>query len=374
MKPKLCMIFEAIGPFNAIGKIAMAEVEIALEAGWEVTVVAKLLDESLRDRVEWIKLYCPSRGFILQWTTARYLIRRALGARQFDVVHAHQPQVADLADVFQCHYLTRWAHEKQALRSGLGLRSHLNAFQQLGAMYQEDHFYSHWNPKTRMLFNSSLTADAFDTFYDIPARSDVLCCTINAGCPSSDADRRAARAELVGGGGEDGRIVLGYLGGLHLRKGYRLLLDALGDCAHVTCLFGGKDTEGFVEPGLEGRLKGLGLVDDLDQFYSACDVFIVPSLFEPFGLVAYEAASRGVPVIATEGVGAMGMLLEYGAGVCWNPADPLEPVIEEVVANRGRYQAGIRKMCAEQGNDQFRDKLLEVYQEVLDEKGVRSIV
>ena len=37
----LCMIHEAIGNQNAIAKVAMAGVKIALEAGWKVTVVAK---------------------------------------------------------------------------------------------------------------------------------------------------------------------------------------------------------------------------------------------------------------------------------------------------------------------------------------------
>ena len=80
MRPKsLCMIFEAIGPFSAIGKVAMSQVSVALEAGFSVTVVAKQLDESLRGRVEWRKLYCPPRGFAVQWLTARPFIKAALG-------------------------------------------------------------------------------------------------------------------------------------------------------------------------------------------------------------------------------------------------------------------------------------------------------
>ena len=57
--PTLCMVFEAIGNMSAIAKIAMADVQIALDAGYRVTVVAKFLDESLRDRVEWLKLTVP---------------------------------------------------------------------------------------------------------------------------------------------------------------------------------------------------------------------------------------------------------------------------------------------------------------------------
>src|SRR4051812_1647014 len=100
----------------------MAQVRTALTAGWRVSVVAKFLDESLHDDVEWLRLYVPPRLFFVQWATARHFIRQALGARAFDVVHAHQPQVASLSDVFQCHFLTRVAHERGCLenRSGFG--------------------------------------------------------------------------------------------------------------------------------------------------------------------------------------------------------------------------------------------------------------
>ena len=51
LQPTLCMIFEAIGPYNAIGRVAMDGIRAALDAGWRVTVVAKRLDESLQSKV-----------------------------------------------------------------------------------------------------------------------------------------------------------------------------------------------------------------------------------------------------------------------------------------------------------------------------------
>src|SRR3954452_10644286 len=106
-QPTLCMIFEAISNDSAIAKVAMSDVNIALDAGYKVTCVSKILHESLRPKVEWLKLKVPPRGFALQWLTARRFIKQAIGNRTFDVVHAHQPQAASLADVFQCHFLTR---------------------------------------------------------------------------------------------------------------------------------------------------------------------------------------------------------------------------------------------------------------------------
>jgi hypothetical protein len=64
--PTICIIFEAIGPYSGIGRAAMLGVRIALDAGWEVTVIAKRLDEQLQKEVEWLKLYVPPRLFFVQ--------------------------------------------------------------------------------------------------------------------------------------------------------------------------------------------------------------------------------------------------------------------------------------------------------------------
>src|SRR5277367_2426579 len=140
-KPKLCIIHEAISQDSAIARIALLDARRALAAGWDVSVVAKILDPSLRDRVNWLKLTVPPRGFILKWLSARHFIRSALGNRSFDVIHAHQPQVADLSDVYQCHFLTRAAYERNCLESRPGLRPKFVRLQQQGVLHAEDRCY-----------------------------------------------------------------------------------------------------------------------------------------------------------------------------------------------------------------------------------------
>jgi glycosyltransferase involved in cell wall biosynthesis len=52
---------------------------------------------------------------------------------------------------------------------------------------------------------------------------------------------------------------------------------------------------------LERRVRFLGWCGSarLEAFYDAIDVLAVPSIYEPFGLAALEAAARGVPVVCT---------------------------------------------------------------------------
>jgi glycosyltransferase involved in cell wall biosynthesis len=42
---------------------------------------------------------------------------------------------------------------------------------------------------------------------------------------------------------------------------------------------------------------------EIPSYYKAADIFVMPSVYEPFGISALEAMSYGCPVIATENAG-----------------------------------------------------------------------
>ena len=364
--PTLCMIFEAIGPYSAIGRVAMQGVQLALDAGWKVTVVAKRLDEGLQNRVEWLKLYVPPKLFALQWTTARYFIKKALGDRKFDVVHAHQPQVADLSDLFQCHYLTRAAYERNSLTRVRDLRTGFIRVQEQVVLRFEDFFYSHWNPTTRMLYDSALTRSDFHRLYDKLPREDTFVYAFPDVKFPTSAEREQARIKIFGSdAAEEIRVpVLGYLGGLHERKGYRRILANLETGPEVFLLMGGQYSHGFEAPRLAGRFKAMGLVEDIRTFYHACDAFVVASYYEPLGLVAFEASAHGLPVVATEEVGALPHLIEYEAGVSWDGVQPLSRVVLDVIQKREHCNAGARRMEQDLGVAAYGARLLREYDSV----------
>jgi glycosyltransferase involved in cell wall biosynthesis len=368
-KPTLCHIFEATGPYNAIGKVATGNIRIALDAGYKVTVVAKRLDESLQPHVEWLKLYVPSRLFFVQWTTARAFIKSAIGNRSFDIIHGHQPQIASLCDVFQCHFLTRAAYERNCLEERTTLRARFVRLQQQGVLHAEDHYYRRWNPTTRMLYDSELTKTEFHRLYGKLPREGVLVYDFPPLNFATADDRRSVRQQFIGH--EEKRLVVGYLGGLQERKGYKRLLDAIAADSSLFLLMGGSYTDGFSDPRLAGRMKSVGMVGDPPAFYAACDVLVVPSLFEPLGLVAFEAAARGIPVIATDEVGALPHLLAHNAGFRWNPAEPLGPIVRHAVDSLPSIRTGIIGLEHELSMANYRSHLLGVYDQIRNEKNAK---
>lgn len=80
--------------------------------------------------------------------------------------------------------------------------------------------------------------------------------------------------------------------------------------------------DGELRSNLERRIADLGLGNvsiqgfknqtELPRFLTASDVFVLPSRFEPWGLVVNEAMNAKLPVIASNMVGASGDLVEEG--------------------------------------------------------------
>lgn len=366
MTPTLCVVHDAIGTSSAIAKIAMTTVQQALRAGWKVSVVAKYLDESLQDQVEWLKLFVPPKVFLVKWLVARAAISRALGDRKFDVLHCYQPQICSLSDVMHLQFLTRVAYERNSFDLRPGLRPAMIRAQEHGVLHAEDYFFRRWNPRTRMLFCSELMRREFSRLYGPPSRQDIL---VNPVPPARFPDaetRKAARKKYLGTDHEG--IVLGFMGGLQERKGYRPLLDAVAKEPDIFLLMGGQFSEGFTDPRLAGRMKSVGHVSDIASFYAACDVFTVPSYFDPCPLVCFEAAAGGCGVIATEGVGNVHTLMEYGAGTMWNPAQPIGPIVRDLAARREECNRGARRMSEELSEQQYGIKLLGIYDQILSEK------
>lgn len=105
-----------------------------------------------------------------------------------------------------------------------------------------------------------------------------------------------------------GKQVLGYCGRLVPRKHpeyVQMMLNELGfeDCR---VLIAGRGFSPYArdllrDRGLDARVEFLGWCagERLEAFFDTIDVLAVPSIYEPFGLVAVEAAARGVPVVCT---------------------------------------------------------------------------
>ena len=126
----------------------------------------------------------------------------------------------------------------------------------------------------------------------------------------------AVDASVFGGPREagDGTVRFLYVGRLDPEKGLDVLLRAFEDVPGELVLVGsgtggGRAARARQRPSpVHGRAaarRGRGVVP-------RADAFVLPSRSEPWGMVLNEAATAGLPLVATDGVGAAHELIEDG--------------------------------------------------------------
>lgn len=182
-----------------------------------------------------------------------------------------------------------------------------------------------------------------------PGRVDV----VPNGIPEAafaPADGAAFRREHALG---DGPLVL-FLARLAHDKGladlvraFPLLLEHVPDATLAVC--GGDAGAGPAARrlakrlGVAERVRFLGRVPDPRAAYSACDVFVLPSHYEAFGIVLLEAMAQGRPVVATTAGGMPEVVGE--AGIVVPPRSPRDLALAVgSVLSDAAYQARLGEM------------------------------
>lgn len=75
------------------------------------------------------------------------------------------------------------------------------------------------------------------------------------------------------------------------------------------------------ELGVDERVTFLGYRSDVAAVMRACDLFVFPTRYEPFGLVVLEALSSGLPVIVSRDAGAAEVMTDGCGAILDDPLD-----------------------------------------------------
>lgn len=128
--------------------------------------------------------------------------------------------------------------------------------------------------------------------------------------------------------------------------------------------------------GIEDAVTFTGAVDDVWPHFAAADVFVLPSSFEPLGIVVMEAMAASLPVIATR-VGGIPELVDEGTtGLLVNDGDALglSSAMERLLAapeERADMGERGRAVAEELHADRMVDRYFDVYDAVI--RGQRQV-
>ena len=80
------------------------------------------------------------------------------------------------------------------------------------------------------------------------------------------------------------------------------------------------------EKGMEDRVRLIGYVPDelMPTYYQQSEMFVLPSLFEPFGMTTQEAMACGRPVVASMFGGIRNVIINGENGILVDPSKPHE--------------------------------------------------
>lgn len=141
-------------------------------------------------------------------------------------------------------------------------------------------------------------------------------------------------AAPIARGSQDEGVRLVCVASLSPRKGHAVLFRALGrlraHCWYLDCV-GSAGRDGATSEGLQRLLREeqidqrVSLVGEADApavgaYYDRSDVFVLPTLYEGYGMVVAEALARGLPVVSTP-TGAIAELVTPDVGILVPPGD-----------------------------------------------------
>lgn len=321
---------------SLMGGIERVVVETAnwlSRAGHEVSIYGARVDRGVLDdavRVRQIEL--PPKLDTLTGLGFRGRATAALAADRPDV-HGAFSTLSPLGGVFWMPSVHRVAYDMLLARRSpvKQLRVRLNPYHQ-GRLWLERSMMAP-SGYARLLALTEADKSDVRTVYGVPdADVEVLSPGFDptAFNPASrERRRRQARARY--GYEETDRVLLFVANELE-RKGFDVLLDAIAllQDPNVKLLGAGRIAPDAYRPqikrlGLADRLQWLGSSQDVPLLHAASDVFVLPTRYEPWGLVIVEALGSGLPVVATQLAGAAVVVRDGQTGrLTRDPEDPVE--------------------------------------------------
>lgn len=294
--------------------------------GHEVHIFANKFDTVDNKKIIFHKVPAFPFNYFLREGSISLLETILLKFHSFDVTLAQptrylSPDVAEVQFVFK-----RWADYKKSLGEKVDL------------IYRIAPFFETINLKKakRIIAISNSVKGDLIKYYKIPEEKiHVAYSGVNTEEFNPD-NRKKYRDEIRKQYGiSPDEVLLLFIGNPYDRKGLEFVLKALSKVKqkNVKLLVSGRDEPGrfqqlIDELGLTDRVSfRVGLFTDVNKYFSAADIFILPSLYETFGLVVIEAMASGLPVVvsSSEFVGASELIEDGKDGMLLkNPKDSEE--------------------------------------------------
>jgi glycosyltransferase involved in cell wall biosynthesis len=297
--PDVTIVAHDVGAVGGMER-QLAELVLGLRAlGHDVTVIARTCELPRERGISFHRIRGPRRPFPLAYLWFMLAGTLAVRRRRRGVVHIVGAVVLNRVDVIAVHC----CHEVYRPRSATLLgRPYVALVSLLKRLFER------WCYRINRggLFVCVSDGVAAEIRAHHPDAGSVM--TIHNGVdaaafvPGARLDAaRALRSDL---GIAQDRLVLAFVGGNWAHKRLGAIIEALGQAPGWDLVVAGSGSRRRYEElacsrGVAGSVHWLGVVQDIQTVYELADAFALPSSYETFSLVTFEAAASGLPILAT---------------------------------------------------------------------------
>jgi FkbM family methyltransferase len=287
-----------------------------IDAGGAVTVIARRCDIPPRDRLRFVRVRSPGRPFTIAYP-AFFVIASVLASRhRGHILHTTGAIVANRAEVSTVHYCHHGSKDVvSGSRSSRSSPSYRLNSRIAGILSRAGERWCYRPHRTRLLcaVSNGLQAELTAMFPQMSGRVQTVPNGVDVRVfrrdpPARERVRRRLNLDAK-------TNVALFVGDDWDRKGLFFALGALAEAPGWHLIVAGEgDADGLrqraVQDGLLERLHLLGPVADVAPLYAAADVFVLPSAYETFSLVTYEAAASALPLLVARVSGVEDLLVD----------------------------------------------------------------
>ena len=363
--------------FGALKNVIFREIGSALQPYARPDIYQQRIDEALRQKQRAHALSSSSQfvGGIdysgdMFTEVQRYADLAAQLAKdeQFDVIHAHDWMTYPagvLVSAISGKPLVVHVHSTEFDRSGENVNQMIYDIERMG-MHKAD----------RIIAVSNFTRNIIISRYGISGEKVEV---VHNGVDRSDAGNGNGNGSLARAGIKKGEKIVLFLGRITMQKGPEYFLGAAKKVLEVMdnvkfVMAGSGDmmhraVEMAAELGIGSKVLFTGFLhgEEVQKIYKLADLFVMPSVSEPFGIVPLEALENDVPVIISKQSGVSEVLTHALKVDFWDVDEIANKIIAVLkyaplgvtLRNYGNYE--VRKL-------RWKDaavKCLKVYEELL---------
>ena len=308
------------------------------DVGHEIHVFTNKWDE-LDERVKVHKIPSLPLGFNVNEFVFTLLATLIMKFKKFDVTMAQatryfRPDVCYMQFVYK-----KWTEMKNQNSVRDRLISHIE--------------HGNLMKSKSIIAMSNVIKNEMVSGHNIPANKiEVIYSGVNLDLfgPASRPHRKEIRKQL---GIPDDDIVLLFAGNPYRRKGLEYVIRALPNISakNVKLLVMGRDMgddklDNYIniakELNVADKIVYGGFRPDVYKYFAAADIFVFPTLYEPFGLVILEALAASLPVVTNRSAGAAELVDDGKSGFLLDEPTDIRAISDKI--NFVLENGAIRKM------------------------------